>query len=332
MSKIKLGLMYEITDRPWGGVNTFFKNFKRYTYFDDRIELVNNYSKADIFLSVGHRIGQGKILKKRSLINISHGLGINNPIGRLLNKGKKKIVFRLDGLRKIYAPEAGKADDLLIENLDLADSVVFQSIYSRACFDKLKIKYPRSHNVILNGTDNSIFYPSKKRFKFSSGVKLISNSWSVNHNKGFKTIALFSELNQVEVFHIGRWPEDIESKSVKLLGTMGEKEIAQVLRKGQYFLFPSINEACPNTVVEALATGLPVLYNNSGGTSELCQNGVFGISLPEDPLDIIGLNHFIEKAKDQYRKMRESILEDINLFNFKYCYNKYIQHFEKLIS
>ena len=329
---MKIGLLYKITDRPRSGVNTFFKNFKRHAYLDDRIELINNYSKADIFLSVGHRIGQDEILKKRHIINISHGFGIRNPLGKLLRKGEKKFIFRLDGLRKIYAPEAGKADDLLIDNLALADSAVFQSFYSRECFDSLEIKYPESNSVILNGTENKIFFPSKNRPEFSSRIKIISGSWSINHNKGFKTIALFSQMNNVDVLHIGHWPNDIEIKNVTLLGTMRENKIAEVLRKGQFFLFPSKNEACPNIVVEALASGLPVLYHDSGGTPELCKNGIFGMPLPKDPFDISILNEFIDIALDQYKNMHSYILEQINIFSFKYCYDKYIKHLETVLQ
>jgi len=331
MSKIKLSLLYKTTDRPWGGVNTFFRNFRRYANYDDRIELVHHHSKADILLSVGHYIGPGESLKKRHLMNISHGLGIRNPLGRWLSKGEKRIVFRLDGLRKIYAPEGGKIDDMLIDNLDVADSAVFQSNYSRECFDHLRIKYPDSNSIILNGTDNRIFFPSGKKPDTSNRVILISNSWSKNHRKGFRTIASFSELDRVEVLHIGRWPEEIASKRVKLLGTMQENEIAQVLRTGQYFLFPSENEACPNTVVEALASGLPVFYHDSGGTPELCRNGTLGMALPKDPIDILTLDRFIEGALDQYSNMRKLILDKMNLFSFEYCYNKYIEHLNNLV-
>ena len=82
MSKLKLSLLYKTTDKPWGGVNTFFRNFKRYACLDDRIELVNDYSKADVLLSAGHYIGPGSILEKRHLINISRGLWKRNLLGK----------------------------------------------------------------------------------------------------------------------------------------------------------------------------------------------------------------------------------------------------------
>ena len=73
-------------------------------------------------------------MKKWQLINNSRGLSHNNILGKIIGKGKKKLTFRIDGLRRIYAPEASQVDEPLIENLPLADSVIFQSNYSRNCF------------------------------------------------------------------------------------------------------------------------------------------------------------------------------------------------------
>ena len=86
MAKLKVGLLYEITVEPWGGVNTFFRNFSRHAAEDDRVELVNTYARADIYLSVGHRIGQDKTLNRWHLKNISHGFGIRNPLGVFLQR------------------------------------------------------------------------------------------------------------------------------------------------------------------------------------------------------------------------------------------------------
>ena len=66
---------------------------------------------------------------------------------------------------------------------------------------------------------------------------------------------------------------------------MEEKQIGEVLRLGDFLLFPSKKDACSNVVVEALASGLPVLYHNSGGTPELCRNSKYGLALPEKNQD-----------------------------------------------
>ena len=108
-------------------------------------------------------------------------------------------------------------------------------------------------------------------------------------------------------------------------------EIAKILKQAQIFLFPSENEACSNTVIEALASGLPVLYHDSGGTPELCKIDKFGMALPKNNLNTVILNGFFDKVVNEFEKIRSDIINNIKLFNFKYCYNSYIQHFENLV-
>jgi len=273
------------------------------------------------------------LIGKGSLRNISHGMAKNNPLGFLMPwKGNKKIVFRIDGLREIYAGMKDRADEVLVDNLDLADSVVFQSLFSRDCFDKLKICYPQDYCIIYNGANEKVFYPANNSPGRSNGVVLVSNSWSVNPRKGFETISLFSELENVSILHIGRWPEGISSGNVRLMGTMSEEKVAQTLRSGHFFLFPSECEACPNVVLEALASGLPVLYSESGGTPELFKDGDFGIVLPSETKSLKRIQTFMEEAKQRYVAMRGSILGQLPLFSFKKCFDKYVNYFQTMIN
>ena len=130
--------------------------------------------------------------------------------------------------------------------------------------------------------------------------------------------------------HIGQWPNSIDKKRVKLLGIMNEDQIASFLRKGHLFLFPSQDEACPNVVIEALSSGLPVLYHNSGGTPEICSHGKYGTPIPVN-LDLPKLNSFIHKVISEYSHLRGEILDNIHTFSFENCFNLYIRHLKKIV-
>jgi glycosyltransferase involved in cell wall biosynthesis len=329
---MRVTLLYETINEPWGGVNSFFRNFASHAESSNEVELKANCSDAELILSSGHYYAPGRMLKRFQLLNLSHGRGMRNPRGLISRKGSKKIVFRVDGLRRIYAQYPTKADDILIGNLSLADSVIFQSRFCKDSFDHLRIKYPTCDDIILNGTNTNIFYPASKIPDFSQGLMLISNSWSANLNKGFQVIASFSELENVTVLHIGRWPEGIPPNKVKLLGIMGENQVAEILRNGHFFLFPSEHDACSNTVVEALASGLPVLYHDSGGTPELCRQGLFGKPISTSHIETRVLQSLIQEALEKHSDMRNSILEHLEEFSFKYCLKQYIEHFKQLLS
>jgi sugar transferase (PEP-CTERM/EpsH1 system associated) len=53
-------------------------------------------------------------------------------------------------------------------------------------------------------------------------------------------------------------------------------QIAEVLRALEVFVLPSLNEGISNTILEAMASGLPVIASAVGGNVELVEDGVNG--------------------------------------------------------
>ena len=53
-------------------------------------------------------------------------------------------------------------------------------------------------------------------------------------------------------------------------------DVASLLRRFDIFVLPSLNEGISNTILEAMATGLPVLASSAGGNPELVQEGITG--------------------------------------------------------
>lgn len=323
---MKLFLLYNSIDSPWGGINTFFANFESHAQNSALLELVDTPEEADIALTAGHYLAPGKTLKKYQLRNVRSGRNLNHPMGFFFNTSKVKTIFRVDGLRLFYSGKNSSADKTLIKNIGLADAIVFQSNFSKECFDKLNISYPSNYKIIHNGAD----FPYKNEIipqKIDDELIMVSNSWSQNKNKGFETIADFSTLEKVRVMHIGQWPEDIPTKNVQLLGKKKKDEIPTILEKAHYLLFPSKNEACPNVVSEALASGLPTLFHKSGGTPEICKEGESGLALPEKKEEYAA---FIEKCIDSYPVLVENISRRLDVFLFKTCFDKYLLFLESL--
>jgi glycosyltransferase involved in cell wall biosynthesis len=61
----------------------------------------------------------------------------------------------------------------------------------------------------------------------------------------------------------------------------GERaDIAQLLRAMDLFVLPSLSEGSSNTILEAMATGLPVVATSVGGNPELVHPGFTGILVP----------------------------------------------------
>ena len=72
-----------------------------------------------------------------------------------------------------------------------------------------------------------------------------------------------------------------ESKgTVQLIGARPQPEIASYLKASDLLCLPSHNEGMPNVIIEAFASGVPVLATAVGGVPELVQPGVNGLLVP----------------------------------------------------
>jgi sugar transferase (PEP-CTERM/EpsH1 system associated) len=68
----------------------------------------------------------------------------------------------------------------------------------------------------------------------------------------------------------------------------GERpDIPQLLRAMDLFVLPSLAEGSSNTILEAMATGLPVVATNVGGNPELVHPGFTGILVPPQSPDLL---------------------------------------------
>lgn len=61
-------------------------------------------------------------------------------------------------------------------------------------------------------------------------------------------------------------------------------DVPELMRKMDLFVLPSLAEGISNTILEAMATGLPVIATKVGGNPELVEEGVTGTLVPpSDP-------------------------------------------------
>ncbi|MGH8495255.1 MAG: TIGR03088 family PEP-CTERM/XrtA system glycosyltransferase [Gammaproteobacteria bacterium] len=73
-------------------------------------------------------------------------------------------------------------------------------------------------------------------------------------------------------------------------------DVAELMRGFDVFVLPSLNEGISNTVLEAMATGLPVVATDVGGNGELVQQGCNGSLVP--PADPDALAQAISRYVD----------------------------------
>lgn len=68
----------------------------------------------------------------------------------------------------------------------------------------------------------------------------------------------------------------------------GERhDVAEVMRALNCFVLPSLAEGISNTILEAMATGLPVVATRVGGNAELVDHGRTGVVVPSGDVEVM---------------------------------------------
>ena len=83
-------------------------------------------------------------------------------------------------------------------------------------------------------------------------------------------------------------------------------DIAELLRRMDIFVLGSLREGISNTILEAMASGLPIIATNTGGTPELVRPGINGQLVP--PANCGALELALESyVVDEEKRLRHGI-------------------------
>ena len=130
----------------------------------------------------------------------------------------------------------------------------------------------------------------------------MSVSWSDNPNKGaavYKWLEEHLDWNRFEYTFVGRSPIPLER--AKTIPPVSPEQLATILRQHDIYVTASQHESCSNSVLEALACGLPVLYIQSGSMTEIVGEAGFGFTSREE---IPGL---LERLVEEYPERQKCI-------------------------
>jgi glycosyltransferase involved in cell wall biosynthesis len=86
------------------------------------------------------------------------------------------------------------------------------------------------------------------------------------------------------------------TEAVRMTGYLSQSEVADEMRRSDLFVLPSFAEGVPVVLMEAMASGLPVIASQVAGIGELVETGVSGRLI--NPGDVAGLAVAISEYLD----------------------------------
>jgi glycosyltransferase involved in cell wall biosynthesis len=168
----------------------------------------------------------------------------------------------------------------------LADYIVYQSEFARRWWERIygPTKVPSS--VIYNGVDLSTYTPDgpSNRPEDRYRLLLVEGSLGGGYEMGLETAVQLAEAlvgvkkieKPVELMVVGRVAAGLQTRwqqqaqvPLQFTGLVPREHIAEIDRSAHLLYSADVNAACPNSVVEALACGLPVAGFDTGALPEL---------------------------------------------------------------
>lgn len=328
MTKIRIHFTYRHVEKPWGGANNFIRALHEDLQGSGKFEIVSSIEEpCDILFMNQLGTGPGG---NGAMISLSK---VKKLLGRKGKRGEmrvRKLVVRAVNLNLHAHPRSPRnitigywKDRQNIALLNLADAVIFQSEYQRKVYE-LSGYTGKRFTVIHNGASR-VFYDKAKFMPNCDVLRLVSTG-SDRYSKNHNLIAQLSLVDNVEIKYFGSWPQNIPLANVNFLGKVPHDEIVRSMEEAHYFLFPAIKEMCPNSVVEALCAGLPVIYvDGSGSSKEII--GRFGVHLCET--DMIGT---IKCARDLYTNLYHDLLPSRGEHHISRASKEYMRVFLTLLG
>lgn len=265
-----LTIFHEFEPSPAGGGHQFLRAFwKQAKVHGLRIEnnTISRTTRACLLNSFNFRESRLQWLKRNSVL----------------------YVHRVDGPIDVYrGREDGVDKSIHAVNLRFADKTIFQSQYSLEKHLLLGMEF-KNPTIILNAADPEIFH-SRGRVEFSRNRKtrLIASSWSDNLNKGASVYQWLDEnldWERYEMTFVGRSP--VTFKNIRMLPAVVSYRMAELFREHDIYITASKNDPCSNSLIEALACGLPAIYLQSGGHPEIVKQAGVGFEAAEQILELL---------------------------------------------
>lgn len=208
----------------------------------------------------------------------------------------------------------GHANDIFVERPDqrlslkqLIKDAEFVATETDFSTGYLQSKFPESANKIHRVYNGLNLDPFRMANPAAGSLEIISIGRLIP-KKGFELLVnacneLMSKGLQLNCRIVGSGPEHVPlrqlidrlglGKFIELTGPKAQPEIVDLLAQSNLFVFPAVEDGSgdrdnlPTVIIEAMASGLPVVATGLGGIGEIVTHQANGLIVPEGDVDAL---------------------------------------------
>lgn len=228
-----------------------------------------------------------------SILLIGGSVRLAVEIRRARKRGVR-IVQRLNGMNWLHRKGQGGVKYYLRSELNnwtltfirkhLADRIVYQSNFAKGWWERSAGEVQKPSRVIYNSVDLNLYSPEGAHQRPNDHYRLLMVEGHIGggYEQGLaNAIALTQQLNQqlsqpVELMVVGEVSEGLRKYWdkhagvwISWMGLVKAEQIPEFNRSAHLLFSADLNAACPNSVIEALSCGLPVIGFATGALPEL---------------------------------------------------------------
>ncbi len=217
---------------------------------------------------------------------------------------------------------------------------------------------PNRVTQIYNGVDTSKFRP-----RAANGERPVASAWKPIPRLTVGTLGRLQPIkNQLTLLRavsliVDRQPELRSLIGVAIIGDGPERQkldayveqsglrdvirffgarddVADLLPDFDVFVLPSLAEGISNTILEAMACGLPVIATRVGGNPELVEHGRTGMLVDtDDPEALAGaILHYFNNSDDMQRHAGAARKAAVDRFSIDRMVREYTSLYDELLS
>lgn len=339
---------------PQSATHIWFRGGKRLPSYEEiKFDGLDNYIK--VYRPLSFTFGSGKLLGRMTLL--ANKFSTNRCLRRL--NVQFDVVYAhfweaaFNVLRFVYknglplTVVSGEDKILLTPNLTTNELSQLKKLVDNVICVSTKNKNESISNgltceskccVIPNGADIREFHRIDKsecrlQLGFPQDIFIVAFVGRFIHRKGARRVedaVLKLKDNKIKTIFIGSSMADEDAsqepcgEEIIFKGIVSHEDIPKYLNAADVYVLPTLAEGCSNSIVEALACGLPVISSNLDFNYDVLDSDN---SIMLNPLDIDEISAAISKIKsdkDLRNRMSESALKKAKTLSFEKRVDKII--------
>ena len=263
-------------------------------------------------------------IRKHPLVATVHGASnFSLPHHYTYNGWKQQIKgYFINAKRKFYWKYFRQNIEGIITVSNFAKTEIIKALHLDA--DKIR--------TIYHGYDSKIFQPISERTS--------DYLFHVSVFQPVKNIPIlleaYKKLDPTKrlplVLLIPRYPNKIEMEGVTLIQkSVNQKEIAQFMQHAKAFILPSVRESFGLPIIEAMATGTPIITSYGSACEEITKG--YGILCQANQVE--DWSNAIDKISTDnilWNELHQKSLERAKDFSWEKCAEAHYSYFSEIIS